>query len=62
MPINQHTAEETYQIVLDNAGATLPERDAVDTRIVQETRNGTATYEGIYKARKRISDQSGSPE
>ena len=40
MPINQQTAEDAYNSVLENAGATLPKRDAVDTRIVNETRNG----------------------
>jgi hypothetical protein len=27
-------------------GAILPKRDAIDTRIISDTRNGTATYEG----------------
>jgi len=34
--------------VLDNVGATLPQRDSEDTRLVMETRYGTNTYEGIY--------------
>jgi pectate lyase len=42
--------EEAYQMVLDNAGATLPKRDSVDSRLISDTRNGTATYEGpTYK-------------
>ena len=43
MPINQETAEDAYQAVLDHAGCSLPKRDAIDTRIIQEVRTGTAT-------------------
>jgi pectate lyase len=46
MKIKQETAEEAFLSVLDHAGATLPKRDQVDNRIVGETRNGTATFEG----------------
>ena len=46
MAIDQQPAEEAYHSVLENAGATLPTRDAVDTRIINEVRNGDATYEG----------------
>ncbi|MCO8121002.1 pectate lyase [Stieleria sp. TO1_6] len=58
MPINQQTAEEAFASVLDHAGATLPKRDAVDTRVIQEVRSGTATYEGVYKTLKRVADTS----
>ena len=58
MPINQQTAEETYKSVLNHAGATLPNRDGIDARIVEETRHGTATYEGVYKTKKKVSDKS----
>jgi len=44
VPIIQQTAEEAYQLVLNDAGATLPKRDSIDTRIIQETATGTATY------------------
>lgn len=57
MAINQQTAEAAYASVLEKAGATLPRRDAVDARIIQETRNGTATFEGgSYKQRKAVAD------
>ena len=46
MPIHEQSAEEAYRSVLRDAGATLPRRDAVDQRIVDETRKGEATYEG----------------
>jgi len=53
--IAQHTAEAAYGLVLDYAGASLA-RDAVDTRIVSETRNGTATYSGSVTLRPGIID------
>jgi pectate lyase len=58
MPINQQTAEEAYKSVLDNAGATLPKRDLVDTRIIEDARKGTATYEGVYKTKKAVADKT----
>lgn len=55
--INQQKAEEAYKLVLENAGATLPKRDAVDLRIINETKTGTATYEGIsYKKEHEVAD------
>ncbi len=59
MPIRQQTAREAYALVLAGAGATLPRRDAVDARIVSDTRQGTATYEGRgYKQRVQTKDSS----
>lgn len=43
MVINQQTAEKAYAAVLEHVGCSLPVRDAIDARIVQEVRNGTAT-------------------
>lgn len=42
------TAEEAFESVLFHAGASQPKRDAVDLRIVDEVRNGYATYDGKY--------------
>ncbi|WP_044199872.1 pectate lyase family protein [Dyadobacter tibetensis] len=57
MPIRQHTAVEAYQLVLAKAGASLPRRDKVDQRIINEVRQGTATYEGSsYRLTKKLSD------
>ncbi|SMF09580.1 pectate lyase [Alteromonadaceae bacterium Bs31] len=42
MPINQQTAVEAYQTVLDDVGTSLPRRDALDARIIEEVRTGTA--------------------
>ncbi|SDM09426.1 hypothetical protein SAMN05421823_110144, partial [Catalinimonas alkaloidigena] len=36
-------AKEAYAYVLDNAGATLPRRDAVDQRVIQQVRTGQIT-------------------
>lgn len=46
MPIRQQTAEEAYESVLAQAGASLPKQDVVDRRIVEEVREETATYAG----------------
>jgi pectate lyase len=59
MAINQQTAQEAYKLVLDNAGAILPKRDAVDMRVVSDARKGIATFEGAtYKQLKKIADTS----
>ena len=44
MPINQQTAEEAYRAVLDNVGCSRPKRDTIDTRIIEEVRNGTSEF------------------
>lgn len=38
---SEMSAEEAYQYVLNNAGATLPRRDATDARIINDVKNGT---------------------
>ncbi len=43
MAIKQQSPEDAYKAVLDHAGCSFPNRDAVDTRIIKEVRNGTAT-------------------
>jgi hypothetical protein len=40
-PVATETPQDAYEDVLKNAGATLPRRDAVDERIVNETRSRT---------------------
>ena len=35
------SAQETYEYVLNNVGATLPRRDEIDARIVNDVKNGT---------------------
>lgn len=48
MPIRQQTAEEAYRLVLKHAGASLPRRDPIDARIVEEVRTGTARFGETY--------------
>jgi pectate lyase len=49
-PVATESAEAALALVLKHAGATLPRRDSLDTRILEEARTGTArfgeTYEG----------------
>lgn len=59
MPIHQHTAEKAFETVLENAGATLPKRDPVDKRIINEVKEGHATFEGeTYKKSKTLADKT----
>ena len=58
MPINQQTAEEAYNSVLEHAGASMPKRDAVDLRIIEEARTGTANFEGCYEDFYAVADKS----
>ena len=44
MPINQQSAEEAFQSVLDRAGCSLPIRDRVDADIIDDVLHGTAKY------------------
>lgn len=57
MPIPQESPKEAYEAVLRHAGASLPVRDAVDSRIISEVRGGFATYEGdTYRQKKKLID------
>ncbi|MGV3540440.1 MAG: T9SS type A sorting domain-containing protein [Rufibacter sp.] len=47
-PLPEQSATDAYEAVLAGAGALLPRRDAVDARVVEETRTGTATGTGSY--------------
>ncbi|MBL7737992.1 MAG: polysaccharide lyase [Chitinophagaceae bacterium] len=44
-PLTILGADEAKTYVLSNAGATLPRRDAVDTRIVEQVRTGKISYD-----------------
>lgn len=39
--VETQSAKEAYQLVLDRAGATLPKRDVVDLRIIQDVKDRT---------------------
>jgi hypothetical protein len=59
MAINQQTPTDAYHSVLEHAGASLPKRDAADRRIIDEARNGYATFEGpSYKKFYDVADKS----
>lgn len=63
--VTTQTAEEAYETVLAKAGSSL-HRDAVDTRIIEEVRTGTYTYEGAKGSTGGLidtqSDVGGWPE
>jgi pectate lyase len=44
MLINQESPQDAYLAVLAHAGCSKPNRDTIDQRIIEEVRNGTATY------------------
>ena len=56
MAINQQSAQDAYQSVVTGAGCSYPKRDAVDTRIINEVKNGTATYgaNGIIESQSQV--------
>jgi hypothetical protein len=43
-PVKTEIATVAYQRVLDEAGATLPKRDAVDQRVADSVRKGTGRH------------------
>lgn len=42
--VSMLSAKQAYDFVLENVGATLPRRDAVDKRVVEEVRTGKIVY------------------
>ena len=42
-PVATHSAREAYELILEQCGATLPRRDAVDRRVMQQLRDGTGS-------------------
>ncbi len=47
-PVQTQTAQEARWLVLARAGAVLPKRDSLDTRVVNEVYAGTAHYGGAW--------------
>lgn len=39
--IDMQNAEEAFETVMENVGATLPKRDAIDARVIADVKNGT---------------------
>ena len=48
-PVTVMPAQQAYSYVLANAGATLPKRDAVDMRVVEQVRTGEIKYKKDVK-------------
>jgi hypothetical protein len=48
VPLPEQTAIDAYNEVLKYAGSIFPKRDAVDERIINETKTGTAIGKGVY--------------
>ncbi len=44
VPVNTQTAAEAYALVLQQAGATLPKRDTMDQRIINNVKNRTGRF------------------
>ncbi len=61
-PITILTAAETYDSVLADSGATLPHRDPVDLRIIEEVRTGKVTYEAGKGIITDVKQVGGYPE
>jgi hypothetical protein len=61
MPIRQQSAKDAYLTVLQHAGCSLPQRDSIDARIIEEVRNGTSAHgnNGIITTQE---DVGGWPE
>lgn len=48
--VRQQSAREAFELVLAQAGATRPKRDAVDTRVIESVRTGKPVFgQGIIK-------------
>jgi len=61
-PLRIQSAQEAYQAVLASGGASLPKRDVVDNRIIEEVRTGKVTYEEGKGIITNISQVGGGPE
>ena len=48
-PVQTQSAAEAFGLVLAGAGATLPQRDPLDARIIEEVHTGTAKYGENYE-------------
>ncbi|KAL2833727.1 pectin lyase fold/virulence factor [Aspergillus cavernicola] len=54
--INEQTSTEAYKRVLSDSGVTQPLRDNHDTRIIQETLDGSYTYSGSVSGKPGLID------
>jgi hypothetical protein len=61
-PLRIESAAAAYVDVLDHAGATLPDRDAVDQRAVRQARTGRVDYQQGHGIITDVSQVGGYPE
>jgi hypothetical protein len=61
-PLTIQSAEDAYETVLDNAGATRPRRDPIDRRVVAMVRTGKVTYEDGKGIVTDVSQVGGYPD
>jgi hypothetical protein len=61
-PVTIESAKKAYEVVLENAGATLPHRDPVDLRIIKEVKTGTVTYDKGAGIITKVEQVGGYPE
>jgi len=47
VPVTMQSAQEAYELVLAHAGATMPKRDPIDERVVNQVRTRTYTFSGM---------------
>ena len=59
-PVTTQSAEEAYELVLKQAGATKPKRDIVDQRIVKEVKTGKCEFGDTWGANSGIIDSQKS--
>jgi len=61
--VTTHSPHEAFDLVIEHAGATLPRRDPVDERVLEEARTGTATFDGSteinYRTQYSIDEPTG---
>ncbi|HEY2880870.1 MAG TPA: hypothetical protein VGJ15_00520 [Pirellulales bacterium] len=61
-PVNIQTPEAAYNLILADVGATLPKRDPVDFRIIEEVRTGKVAYPEGKGIITDISQVGGRPD
>jgi len=61
-PVETQSAADAYKLVLEKVGAILPKRDALDKRIIIETKSGKCAYGDSYGAHTGIIDSQRNTE
>jgi len=61
-PVTINSAKEAFELVLAKGGASLPVRDSVDKRVIEEVRTGKVTFEEGKGILMEAKDAGGYPE